>query len=347
MVSGKCRAPRSALTTNDVSLTRPVVTVTRRLPPAVEARLAAAFDARLNVTDVPLDAAALSQALASSDAMISTLGDPLNAATLNAATLHGSASVGTKLIAHFGVGYDNIDVEVARALGITVTNTPGVLTDDTADLAMLLLLAAARRASEGERELRAGDWTGWRPTHLLGTRVSSKTLGIIGFGRIGRAVAARARDGFGMRVFAWSRSLTDQQAIEAGVTRCDSIEALLESSDFVSVHVPYSHHTRHLLNGERLSRMRLGAFLINTSRGDVVDEAALVVALRVRAIAGAGLDVFEGEPAVRPELMELPNVVLLPHIGSATLETRTAMGMLAVDNIDAFFAGRDVPNRVA
>ena len=334
-------------------MTRPVVTVTRRLPPAVEARLTASFDARLNETDVPLDAAALSRALATSDALVSTLGDPLNAATLHAAvqsdatTLHGSSAFPNKLIAHFGVGYDNIDIAVARELGITVTNTPGVLTDDTADLAMLLMLATARRAGEAERELRAGDWSGWHPTHLLGTRVSGKTLGIVGFGRIGRAVATRARDGFGMRVLAWSRSLTDQQAMDAGVTRCTTIEALLASSDFVSVHVPSTHHTRHLINGERLARMRSGAFLINTSRGDVVDEIALVAALRTGAIAGVGLDVFEGEPSVRPELLELSNAVLFPHIGSATDETRTAMGMLAVDNLEAFFAGRDVPNRVA
>ena len=338
-------------------MTRPVVTVTRRLPPAVESRLKASFDARLNDTDVPLAAAALSHALATSDALISTLGDPLNAAVLHAATLPtavlhaatlpGSYAVRTKCIAHFGVGYDNIDIAVARELGITVTNTPGVLTDDTADLAMLLMLATARRAGEGERELRAGHWSGWRPTHLLGTRVSGKTLGIVGFGRIGRALAARARDGFGMRVLAWSRSLTEKEATDAGVTHCASLEALLETSDFVSVHVPSTHHTRHLINAERLSRMRPGAFLINTARGDVVDEIALVTALRAHLIAGAGLDVFEGEPAVRPELAEFPNVVLLPHIGSATLETRTAMGMLAVDNLEAFFAGRDVPNPVA
>ena len=315
--------------------------------------MAATFDARFNETDVPLDAAALSHALATSDALVSTLGDPLNGATLHAAaqlhaaTLHGSSVGPKKLIAHFGVGYDNIDIAVARELGITVTNTPGVLTDDTADLAMLLMLATARRAGEGERELRAGHWSGWRPTHLLGTRVSGKTLGIVGFGRIGRALAARARDGFGMRVLAWSRSLTEKEATDAGVTHCASLEALLETSDFVSVHVPSTHHTRHLINAERLSRMRPGAFLINTARGDVVDEIALVTALRAHLIAGAGLDVFEGEPAVRPELAEFPNVVLLPHIGSATLETRTAMGMLAVDNLEAFFAGREVPNPVA
>ena len=332
---------------------RPIVTVTRRLPAAVEARLTATFDARLNETDVPLDADALSRALATSDALISTLGDSLNAATLHAAVqlhaapLHGSSAFPKKLIAHFGVGYDNIDIAVARELGITVTNTPGVLTDDTADLAMLLMLATARRAGEAERELRAGDWSGWHPTHLLGTRVSGKTLGIVGFGRIGRAVATRARDGFGMRVLAWSRSLTEQQAMDAGVACCATIEALLASSDFVSVHVPSTHHTRHLINGERLARMRPGAFLINTSRGDVVDEIALIAALRTGVIAGVGLDVFEGEPSVRPELLELSNAVLFPHIGSATDETRTAMGMLAIDNLEAFFAGRDVPNRVA
>jgi lactate dehydrogenase-like 2-hydroxyacid dehydrogenase len=323
-----------------------IVTVTRRLPVAVEARLAKLFGARLNATDTPFTEEQLSRALAESDAIVSTLGDPLNASAFNRCTVH-APQVRTRIIAHFGVGFDNVDVAAAASRGVVVTNTPGVLTDDTADLAMLLMLAVARRTGEGERELRAGQWTGWRPTHLLGTRVSGKTLGVIGFGRIGQAVAQRARDGFGMRVSAWSRSLTDQAAAAAGVTRYSTIESLLASSDFVSVHVPSNDGTRHLMNAGRLAAMRRGAFLINTARGDVVDEIALISALNSGTIAGAGLDVFEGEPNVRPELTQAKNIVLLPHIGSATEETRTAMGMLAIDNLEAFLGGREPPNRVA
>jgi lactate dehydrogenase-like 2-hydroxyacid dehydrogenase len=222
-----------------------------------------------------------------------------------------------------------------------------VLTDDTADLTMLLLLAAARRAGEAERELRAGAWTGWRPTHLLGTRLSGKTLGLVGFGRIARAVATRAGAGFGMRVLAWSRSLTAAAAREAGVERRDTVEDLIRDSDFVSLHVPSTPDTRHMLDAGRLSAFRPHAFLVNTSRGDVVDERALVDALRRQALAGAGLDVYEGEPRIGPDLLALPNVVLLPHIGSATIESRTAMGMLVAANLDAFFAGATPPNRVA
>jgi lactate dehydrogenase-like 2-hydroxyacid dehydrogenase len=320
---------------------RPIVTVTRRLPDAVERLLQSRYDARLNTTDDRLDRAALAEALASSDALVTTLGDPLDRALLLEAPLRA------RVIAHFGAGYDNIDVGAAGERGLVVTNTPGVLTDDTADLTMLLLLAAARRAGEGERELRAGAWSGWRPTHLLGARLTGKTLGLVGFGRIGRAVARRASHGFGMRVLAWSRSLTDAQAREAGVERRATLDGLLGDSDFVSVHVPSTPGTRHLLDAPRLAAMGAHAFLVNTARGDVVHEEALVDALRRGALAGAGLDVYEGEPRVSPALRELPNVVLLPHLGSATIESRTAMGMLVAANLEAFFAGREPPNRVA
>lgn len=322
-------------------MTLPIVTVTRRLPAAVEARLRTVFEVRLNATDQPLGAEGLARALAESDGLLSTLGDPLTAAVLRAAPRRA------RIIAQFGVGYDNVDVRTAAELGITVTNTPGVLTEDTADATLLLLLAAARRASEGARELRAGQWTGWRPTHNLGVRVSGKTLGIVGFGRIGRAVADRARLGFGMRVLAWSRSLTAAQAASAGVSLMTDLDALLAQSDFVTLHVPSTPATHHLLDAARLARMRPGAILVNTARGDVVDEAALVQVLRDQRLGAAGLDVFEREPAVPPELLALPNAVLLPHIGSATIEARTAMGLLAVENLVAFFEGRDVPNRVA
>jgi lactate dehydrogenase-like 2-hydroxyacid dehydrogenase len=320
---------------------RPIVTVTRRLPEAVEQLLSSRYDARLNAADNRLDRDTLSAALTSSDAIVTTLGDSLDRALLQAAPARA------RMIAHFGAGYDNIDVRAARELGMVVTNTPGVLTDDTADLTLLLLLAVARRAGEGERELRAGAWTGWRPTHLLGTRLAGKTLGLVGFGRIARAVARRAGDGFGMRVLVWSRSLSETSAREARVERRETIEALVRESDFVSLHVPSTPDTRHLLDASRLSAFRPEAFLVNTSRGDVIDERALVDALRRRAIAGAGLDVYEHEPRVSPELLALPNVVLLPHIGSATIESRTAMGMLVAANLEAFFAGREPPNRVA
>lgn len=318
-----------------------IVTVTRRLPEAVERRLAEQFDVRLNVTDVPLDTGALADALRGSDALVSTLGDPLGATVLR------QPGARARLIAHFGAGYDNIDVAAARELGITVTNTPGVLTDDTADLTMLLLLGAARRAGEGERELRSGAWTGWRPTHMLGTRVTGKTLGVVGFGRIGRAVARRAHDGFGMRVFAWSRSLTAAVARDARVTPCATLEAMLRTCDFVSLHVPASPSTRHLLNKERLSLMLKHAILVNSARGDLVDEVALVDALRRRNIAGAGLDVFDHEPAVSRQLLEMDNVYALPHLGSATVESRTAMGLRVLANVEAFFRGEPVPDRVA
>ena len=272
-----------------------IVTVTRRLPAAVEERLADRFDVHLNATDVPLDAQGLADALRHSDAVVPTLGDALNASLL------GGPNVRARMLAHFGAGYDNIDHDVARTQGIVVSNTPGVLTADTADLAMLLLLGAARRAGEGERELRSGSWTGWRPTHLLGTRVTGKTLGLVGFGRIGRAVAQRATQGFGMRVLAWSRSLTAAVASDAGVTACATLDQLLATADFISVHVPASADTRQLITEERLALMPRHAILVNTARGDVVDEAALVDALRRGIIAGAGLDVFACEPEVSRE----------------------------------------------
>jgi lactate dehydrogenase-like 2-hydroxyacid dehydrogenase len=321
-------------------MAKPVVTVTRRLPQAVEDRLQERYEVIFNRADARLSEEALGAALEHSDAVVSTLGDPFNADVL------GGTPRRATIIAHFGVGFDNIDLSAARAAGLTVTNTPGVLTEDTADLAIALLLASARRSSEGERELRAGEWTGWRPTHLLGTRVSGKTLGIVGFGRIGQAVARRAKQGFGMRVLAWSRSLSDEVAAHHGVVKVTDLDLLLHASDFVSLHVPGTAETRHLLDADRLAKLRLHTHLINTARGSVVDQAALIDALRTRRIAGAGLDVFEHEPAVPPELLALPNVAAFPHMASATIESRTAMGMLVIDNLDAHFAGQRPPNRV-
>lgn len=319
---------------------RPTVVVTRRLPSPVEERLRSLFDARLNTADAPLDDAALASAMRDADALLPTVTDHITAGLL------GTPGRRVRIVATFGVGFDNIDVGAARANGVVVTNTPDVLTDDTADLAITLVLMAARRTSEGERLVRAGEWTGWRPTQMLGTRVTGKTLGLIGFGRIGRAVAARASGGFRMRVV-WHDPFAADVGASFGAERRATIDEVLRESDFVSLHCPATPDTKHLMHAERFLAMRRSAFLINTSRGDVVDEAALVHALRERIIAGAGLDVFEREPSASRELLGMDNVVLLPHLGSATEETRVAMGNRAVDNLAAFFAGAAPRDRVA
>ena len=307
--------------------------MTRRLPAAVERRAAELFDVRLNTSDVPLTAGQLTEAVRTADALVPTVSDPVTAAILNTSPRR------LKIIANYGVGYNNIDLDAASRLGIVVTNTPDVLTDDTADLTIALLLMTARRLSEGARELRAGEWTGWRPTHLLGTRVTGKTLGILGLGRIGRAVARRAHDGFGMRVIYFDPPVPIGEAKALGASPRASAEAVLAESDMVSLHMPATPENRHFINAERLALMPRHALLVNTARGDIVDTDALVAALRTGTIAAAGLDVFENEPQVPPPLLDLPNVVLLPHLGSATVESRVAMGDRALSNLTAFFAG--------
>ncbi len=317
---------------------RPVVWVTRRLPESVERALHERFDVRQRVDDTPLDGAALASAFREADAVLCTVTDRVTAAIVEQPERR------TRVLANFGVGVNHIDLAAADASGVVVTNTPDVLTDDTADLALLLMLAVLRRSGEGERQLRAGAWTGWRPTHMLGTRLSGKTLGIVGLGRIGLAVAQRAHAGFGMRVLAWSRSAP--RGPEPGVERVPSREALLPAVDVLSVHCPATPATRHLIGAAQLAAMRPQAVLVNTARGDVVDEAALVAALEAGRLAGAGLDVYEREPQVHAGLLARENVVLLPHLGSATRETREAMGFRAVENLVAFFDGRPVPDRV-
>jgi glyoxylate reductase len=309
----------------------------------VEDELESRFGAVLHPDDHQFTTDELSAALREYDIVLCTLTDDLSRRTIEAA--RGGRA---KLLANFGVGFNHIDLAAAANQGIAVTNTPGVLTEDTADLTMLLILAVARRAGEGERELRAGHWTGWRPTHLLGTRVNGKVLGIVGFGRIGQAVAARAHHGFGMKVLYHSRHhVSGEIARETGATKAESFEALLRQSDFVSLHTPATPETRHLMNAARLAQMRSHAFLVNTSRGDVVDEEALLEALDEKRIAGAALDVFDGEPSVNPRWLGRPDVVLLPHLGSATVESRVAMGQRAIANIDAFLAQAELPNRIA
>jgi lactate dehydrogenase-like 2-hydroxyacid dehydrogenase len=320
---------------------RPTVVVTRRLPEPVEQELARDFDARLNQEDRPLGPDGLRQALQSADAVLCTVTDKLTAELLSVSPRRA------RLLANFGVGFNHIDVEAAKAQGIAVSNTPDVLTDATADLAMTLLLAVTRRAGEGERHLRAGEWTGWRPTHMLGTQVSGKTLGLVGMGRIARAVAQRAHHGFGMRiVFHDPYPPPPDVAQSLGAERRERLEDVLREADFVSLHCPATPETRHLMNAERLALLKPEAYLINTARGDVVDEAALVAALQARKLAGAGLDVFEREPQVSPELLAMENVVLLPHLGSATRETRVAMGMRALENLRLFFQGAPLRDKV-
>jgi lactate dehydrogenase-like 2-hydroxyacid dehydrogenase len=320
---------------------KPRVIVTRRWPAAVEKILAEQFDTTLNAGDIPLTATEFKAAFLNFDAILPTVSDRLPA------SVFPDSDIRTKLIANFGVGFSHIDTDAANERDIVVTNTPGVLTDCTADIAMTLLLSVARRAGEGERQLRAGQWNGWCPTHMIGTRVSGKTLGIIGMGRIGKAMAKRAHFGFDMKVVFFNRSPVDDDEVRAmGAVQLPTIEAVLAEADFVSLHCPGGAANRNLVDAKRLGAMKRGAFLINTARGDVVDQDALVQALESRAIAGAGLDVYAEEPFVPERLRRLENVVLLPHLGSATEETRVAMGMKAVENLTAFFDGRQVPDRV-
>jgi lactate dehydrogenase-like 2-hydroxyacid dehydrogenase len=322
--------------------TRPTVVVTRRLPEAVERELLRDFDARLNAEDRPLGAEGLADAIRNADAILTTVTDKVTAEVLSAEPRRA------KIVANFGVGFNNIDVEAAKARGVAVSNTPDVLTDATADLAITLLLMVARRTGEGERHLRGGQWTGWRPTHMMATHVSGKTLGLVGMGRIARAVAQRAHHGFGMKVIYHDPFPPPADVAAAlGAEPRAELDAVLREADFVSLHCPATPETRHLMNRERLGLMRPDAFLVNTARGDVVDEAALVEALQQKKIAGAGLDVFEREPDVTRALLGMENVVLLPHLGSATTETRVAMGMRALENLRLFFGGKPLRDRVA
>lgn len=320
--------------------TKPSVLVTRRLPEAVEERLAAAYNVTLNLEDVPLGPDCLARALASYDAILPTITDRFDGDLLR---LQGRQ---VRIIASFGAGTDHIDLAAAQSAGIAVSNTPGALTETTAELAILLILMAMRRAGEGERELRAGRWAGWRPTHLLGGGLAGKALGLVGFGRIAQATARRAR-AFGMAVQYHSRTPADRDVETAlGAHRVESLAALASTSDVVSLHVPGGDATFHMIDASFLAGMKRDAVLINTSRGSVVDEAALAEALQRGVIAGAGLDVFENEPRVHPGLVATERAVLLPHLGSATHEARVAMGMQAIDNLDAFFAGCQPPDRV-
>jgi lactate dehydrogenase-like 2-hydroxyacid dehydrogenase len=298
------------------------------------------YDTQLNCSDKPLSSDDISVALEEFDILLSTITDRLDGSIYSSQTR-------VRLIANFGAGLEQIDLEAARRAEVMVTNTPDALTNTTAELAVTLMLMAARRAGEGERLLRAGKWSGWSPTSLIGQGLYGKLLGLIGFGRIAQATAVRAR-ALGMRIGYFSRNPAPPHiARELAATRFETLPELASSADVLSLHVPGGEGTRHLVDADILQRMKPTAIVVNTARGSVVDEAALAEALRNGQIAAAGLDVFEAEPVVHPGLLSCENAVLLPHLGSATLETRTAMGMQAVENIAAFIAGRDPPNRVA
>ncbi|PKU23394.1 2-hydroxyacid dehydrogenase [Telmatospirillum siberiense] len=319
---------------------KPLVFATRKLPDVIETRLMELFDARLNVDDRSLTKADLIEAVKTADVLVPTVTDRIDAAVL------AQAGPNLRLIANFGAGVDHIDLATARQRGITVTNTPDVLTEDTADMTMALILAVPRRLTEGERLVRAGRWEGWSPTFMLGRRIWGKRLGIVGMGRIGQAVARRAK-GFGLAVHYHNRKrLHPDLEQELDATYWESLDQMLARMDVISVHCPHTPATYHLLSARRLKLLQPHAYVVNTARGEVVDEAALTRMLQKREIAGAGLDVFEHEPAVNPKLLEMDNVVLLPHLGSATLEGRIDMGEKVLINIKTHIDGHNPPDRV-
>jgi lactate dehydrogenase-like 2-hydroxyacid dehydrogenase len=315
------------------------ILITRHWPAQVVEAMQQSFEVTL--LNTPLSKLEWQTALQTYDAICPCVADRVSA------DIYPEERLRTRILANYGVGYNHIDTNAAKTRGLTVTNTPDVLTDATADLAMTLMLMLARRAGEGERQLRAGQWSGWYPTHMMGAMVTGATLGIIGMGRIGQAMAHKAHYGFGMKILYHNRrQAQDNEVAAMDAEYCEDLSAMLARCDFVALHCPSGPATRHLMDAERFSQMQKHAFLINTSRGDVVDEAALIHALNNKLIAGAGLDVYEQEPTVPTALKQMENVVLLPHLGSATLQTRVAMGMRVLRNLDAFFAGKEVPDRV-
>ena len=319
---------------------KPLVVVTRKLPEAIETRMMELFDARLNIDDAPMSKQELIDAVKEADVLVPTVTDKIDAAVL------AHAGPNLRLIANFGTGVDHVDLQTARSRGITVTNTPDVLTEDTADMTMALILSVSRRLAEGERLIRTGEWGGWGPTLMLGHRIWGKRLGIVGMGRIGRALARRAK-GFGLSVHYHNRRRVHPDIEEElDATYWESLDQMLAHVDVISVNCPHTPATYHLLSARRLKLMQPHAILVNTARGEIVDEPALTRMLADGEIAGAGLDVFEHEPAVNPKLLELQNAVLLPHMGSATIEGRVDMGEKVLINIKTFVDGHTPPDRV-
>ncbi|WBY09048.1 D-glycerate dehydrogenase [Sphingomonas sp. 7/4-4] len=319
---------------------RPQVTVTRALPQAIETRMAELFDAVLNGDDRPMDRTMLAAAMADADVFVPTVTDRIDAELIAAAPDR------LRLIANYGAGFGHIDLKAARERGITVTNTPGVLTEDTADMAMALILAAPRRLIEGDKLVRSGEWTGWRPTGMRGHRIGGKKLGILGMGRIGQAVAQRAR-AFGLQIHYHNRHRIPEVAeAQLGATWHADLDAMLAAVDILTIHTPHTENTGGLIDARRLDLLGPQGWLINTARGEIVDPEALVAALTGGHIAGAGLDVYVNEPAVDPRLIALDNVVLLPHLGSATFEGREAMGLKVIANIRSWVDGHRPPDQV-
>jgi glyoxylate reductase len=322
---------------------KPLVIVTRKLPEVVETRMRELFDAQLNHDDKPMSPAQLAEAMRTADVLVPTITDKIDAGLL------AQAGEKLRLIANFGNGVDNIDVASAVQRGITVTNTPGVLTEDTADMTMALIMAVSRRIPEGAQVLTSEDWAGWSPTWMLGRRITGKRLGIVGMGRIGQAVARRAK-AFGLQIHYHNRrriSTEIEESLEA--TWWDSLDQMIARMDIVTVHCPHTPATFHLLSARRLKLMKADALLVNTARGEIVDEAALIRQIEAGELGGAGLDVFEHEPSVNPRLLKLAKaqkVVLLPHMGSATHEGRTDMGEKVIVNIKTFMDGHKPPDRV-
>ena len=316
------------------------IILTRRLPDTVETRMRELFNATLNQTDQPFTQEQLIQAVKTADVLVPTVTDSLSASVIE------QAGPQLRLIASFGTGVDHIDVKAAREKGITVTNTPGVLSEDTADVAMSLILAVPRRIVQGDIKVRSGQWDGWSPTGMLGHRINGKRLGIIGMGSIGQAIARRAK-AFGMSIHYHNRKAVHPSIeTELEATYWETIEQMLPRVDIISINCPSTPATHHLLNKERLSLLSPHSYLVNTGRGDVIDEMALIELLKENKIAGAGLDVYEHEPVISSALIGLPNVVLLPHIGSATIEGRHAMGDKVIINIQTFLDGHTPPDRV-
>jgi len=323
-----------------MSQSKPKVILTRKLPETIETRMRELFDATLNDSDKALSSDELEIAVKTADVLVPTVTDKVDA------DLIAKAGSQLRLIASFGTGVDHIDLAAAKARGITITNTPGVLTEDTADVTMALILAVPRRVAEGDALARSGQWQGWSPTGMLGHRINGKRLGIVGMGRIGEAVARRAR-GFGLSVHYHNRKpVHPETEAELEATYWESLEQMLARVDIVSVNCPHTPATNHLLSRERLSLMQRSAYLVNTSRGEVVDEVALADLLTQGDIAGAGLDVYSSEPEIPAGLRDLPNVVLLPHIGSATIEGRLQMGDKVIINVQTFWDGHTPPDRV-
>ena len=319
---------------------RPKVVLTRKWPHRVEAKLAEQFDVELNVDDHPFTFEEFESALKTADAICPTVTDRLDG------RLFDCIENKVKMLANYGAGTEHIDIEAAHRNGITVTNTPGILTEATAEITIALMLMVARRASEGEQWIRASKWDGWSPTQMLSTGITGKTLGLVGMGRIAMRVAEIAGYGFNMNIQYFSRSEVPSQKLAGLAVSRVSLKQLLSTSDFVSIHCPASFETRGLIDSDALDLMSKNSFLINTARGSIVDEKALAYAVKNNSIAGTGLDVYEHEPRIHPDLLKSDRVVLLPHIGSGTVETREAMGYRVLENLTAFFAGHSPPNLI-